>query len=412
MQKRAIGPVGLALTALGGHVGTNLLNRATHHGSNLAEMLAHLGFQHGQLGQKINGGRQFALKALLGPEIMVQYELAHRVGQAAVSGPAANPEVRKQLLHQFLTHADNMKLEDVALLGPIAKAVRHEFHGTTPTFEASGLLNKGYGQLVNTLTKQVDTGFETLPQKLVSTAKGLAPLAIGAVEHGVAGHVGWNLTREGLGQTGWGQRLVKGVLREGLSGKAPRPLTSVVSDVVASPLFLEPQRMGAQIHARLAPENQRKLTEAMDHPFMKALMGSRLPRRNREHPLESLMGVSTQEAASRWTNRAAEQIGHVGERVTGRPLSPVTHAQEPFHWNEGTSLAPNSATLRVQHESPVAAVNRRVNAWVDRQLPRAIDAVPNAGEAVVEGGARLLHKLPGPAAVGRVVQPINRRMGF
>lgn len=248
--------IGASLSALGGHLGTNIAGRSAHHASNLAEVMAHRGFQHGLLGQQIHPARQLSMKALMGPESLATYELARQAGLSAVEH-APNPIERAKYLQNIHGFASTQpSLEHAPIIDPIRQAVMHELAGTAPELHASNRATKSYGKVVNWLADQTQTGFETGAQKAVGAIRGIAPAATLAAAEPIpmAGHFAVNMTREGLSRTPQGQRFMKNELAKGLRGQMPGKAKSMAIDLMASPALLDARRAANSIGKGLSPE--------------------------------------------------------------------------------------------------------------------------------------------------------------
>jgi len=239
-------------TAAAGHIGTNALGRAAHHASNIGEVLAHKGFQHGLLDQGINPARKQAIKMMFGPEALIPYEAAHQFASKAVA-QAPHPTQRAQLLNAFLSK----DISHAPVLGNVQKAIQHELAGSTPQFAGQGMAAKMYGGAIDSLSNQTRTGFETPLQKVVESVRGASPLApmlaadaavSGGIPLGAVGHMGWNMTRQAIGDSALGQRLAKQQLLSGLKGKSTGGLSEMAHDLVLSPAFLDAQRLGKTMH--------------------------------------------------------------------------------------------------------------------------------------------------------------------
>jgi hypothetical protein len=111
----------VAGTAAAGHIGTNALGRAAHHASNIGEVLAHKGFQHGLTDWQINPARKQALKMMFGPEALIPYEAAREAAAKAVQ-QAPGPIQRNQLLSGLLAK----DISHAPVLGHVQTAIKHE----------------------------------------------------------------------------------------------------------------------------------------------------------------------------------------------------------------------------------------------------------------------------------------------
>ena len=254
------------MSALGGHLGTNIAGRSAHHASNLAEVMAHRGFQHGLLGQRINPGRQLSMKALMGPESLATYELARQAGLQAVEH-APNPIERAKYLQGIHGVASTQSnLDHVPIIDPIRQAVMHELAGTAPELQATNRATKGYGKIVNWLADQTETGFETGAQKLVGNMRGIAPAAaLAALEPApMAGHFAVNMTREGLSKTPQGQRFMKNELAKGLRGQMPGPVKSMAVDLLGSPALLDGRRAAYGVRNGMSSEHAEMAAQQLD----------------------------------------------------------------------------------------------------------------------------------------------------
>lgn len=254
-QVKTAGALHGVLMALGGHLGTNALGRAAHHKSNIGEILAHRGLQHGLTGAntQMSPVRRQALKLIFGPEALIPYEKALEAGRHLLE-KYPQPENRQFVLQALVSQAKAGK--PLPLVGDIVSAMGHEIAGTTPTLSAQGAA-KTYGGLMSYLSDRVTSDLQTPGQKIVSNVIGAAPLALagaadavagGGVPLGMIGHAGWNLTRQGIAATPQGKKWAVNQLKQGLTGNGPSPRLEVFSDYAFSPAFLLPRRLGAAIH--------------------------------------------------------------------------------------------------------------------------------------------------------------------
>lgn len=246
---------GAAMT-LGGHVGTNAMGRAAHHGSNIAEILAHKGVQHGLLGAgtQITPARLQSIKMMFGPEATVPYELALKSARNLLE-KVPNPEARRLALQRMYQHGTG--LENVPVASDVRKAIAHELAGTSPALQAQTRGAKIYGKLLDHLSKPTTNELQTGAQKVVKNITGAAPLAgfvaadaaaSAGIPIGAIGHMGWNLTRQGAVHTPVGKRLLGDEVRKGLRGQQVSKTKEFVIDHLMSPAYLDARRAALQAH--------------------------------------------------------------------------------------------------------------------------------------------------------------------
>lgn len=238
---------------LGGHVGTNALGRAAHHGSNIAEHLAHQGFQHGLIGSQISPTRLQSMKSLLGPEAVMPYEAAHEAASKLVahfpSPSARNAALRLGVERGQLAHG-------APILEPVRAAMRHELYGSTPVLHGENRLASLYAKAVSRMGDHTMTGMETGAQRALKHITGVGPLA-GAVAADVATtgqplgalfHFGWNGMRQAAGHTSIGQRMAADEVRKGLNGQRVSKTQELLTDHLVSPAYLDARRMGQHVY--------------------------------------------------------------------------------------------------------------------------------------------------------------------
>lgn len=283
-EKQAVGVLGHALgMTAGGHFGVNALGRAAHHASNIGEVLAHRGLQHGLLGQRVTPSRLQSLKSIFGPEAMVNYEAALQAGGKLVSQYPA-PQARNAAI-QAAMRAKQFA-EGAPVAGDLMKAFQHELAGTAPTFQGKGLAARLYGGAVDRLSRHTLTGMETGAQRAVKHITGAAPAAAfvaadaaasGGLPLGAIGHAAWNGVRQGVGHTRAGQEFVKKEFQKGFQGKMPSKAQEFVADHVFSPAFLDARRLG--YHARTqVQKNPRAAAAVSQIGAVAPQLGSLIPK--------------------------------------------------------------------------------------------------------------------------------------
>jgi len=279
MQKQAVGPV----LGLLGHLGTNVAGRAAHHASNLAEVLAHRGFQHGATGSKVAPGASRALKLLLGPEALNSYEAARAAGQKMYALP---PEKRTAAIKALSEGAERLSgkagisqrageiMHEAPIVGSLQRAAQHELAGTAPELQAHGSLAKAYSRAVDLMSRLEHTPFQTPIQRAATNVVGAAPaVALAAADpSGAAVHMGWNAAREAIAKSKPGKEYMKGMLRRGLAGDTMSPTKEMLYDIGASPAFLTPHRLGRAIREAGMVDPARTATQAIDEPVVQHLL--------------------------------------------------------------------------------------------------------------------------------------------
>lgn len=258
-----------------GHVVVNALGRAAHHSSNLGDVLAHRGLQHGLYGLSTNPVAMRSVKSLAGAESVVPYETAYRLGQSiAHLGPAE----RAARLRAMQVAPDTK----APVLSSLRHAVGHELADTTPQLQASGLGAKMYAHAVDRMTGITNTPFDTGLQRAGKSLLGAAPVAglVAADPVGTASHVGVNAAREALGRSSMGKKFVEDTFQRGLSGGViPRPV-EVAADYLASPAVLDAYRAGKAVRQEVPEAVRQRLkpdavSSAMSH--LKHLFGGGPP---------------------------------------------------------------------------------------------------------------------------------------
>lgn len=285
-----------------GHLASNASGRAGHHGSNLAEVMAHRGFQHGLLEQKINPARQLAMKAMFGPEALADYEVARRAGGAAVQH-APDPVTRDRYLKALYGVIDTEKnLDGAPIIDPLRRALQHEFMGTTPQFAAKGRVANLYGKAVDRLAGHTQTGFETGAQKAVGMLEGAAPAAMFAGADtlltgspmGALGHFSVNGARE-VGAQLFGERFAQSEIAKGLAGKLPSAGWQKAVDYAVSPALLDARRAGDHLRRSMPPEMAAQSAEHVtnaQHIYdnIKGIKATFHDAKNHEGGINALMG--------------------------------------------------------------------------------------------------------------------------
>jgi len=276
-EKRAVlgllahGGIAAAMTA-GGHLGTNRAGLVAHHASNIAEVLAHKGWNTGLLEQGLNPDRAQALKAMFGPEALIPYELANEAAKKLVTkfpNPVERATAIREALHQYQATGLTNHAPGV---GHLMSAMEHDLKGTTPTLSAKGRLASWYSKAVDKLTNHVRTGFETPSQSVGNAFLGAAPLApmlaadtaLTGSPLGALGHFGWNATRNIAGNTSLGEKFVGEQLAKGLRGDVPGKFQTALFNYGLSPAVLEPRMLGKAIHD--LPKGQKFIARARAAP--------------------------------------------------------------------------------------------------------------------------------------------------
>lgn len=264
LDKTAAGLLGAALFGLGGHLGVNTLGTKAHHYTNLGEVLAHRGFQHGLLNQAMPSTRLQTLKAIFGPESVVSYEQARNLAAKVVEN-APHPDMRRTALQ--LAHSKAAPLHGTPVLGDIAKAIGHELHETAPSLESSSRIGGAYAKAVEWLARPTMTGFETGAQRAVKNLAGAVPAAalFAADPGGVPGHFAVNVGRQLVADSALGKKFVEQELNKGLSGQALSKGRKAVLQHIVSPAITDAREIG--LHARqhgVTPEHLNLAAKALE----------------------------------------------------------------------------------------------------------------------------------------------------
>jgi hypothetical protein len=255
MRKKSI--LGSLMMGPIGHVAVNALGRAAHHQSNLSEVLAHKGLQHGLLDAVVNPGAMRTMKSVMGPESATAYEAAHAVGRRLA-------QMKPQERQAAIDAAASAKSTSAPILGHIQKAMAHEKAGTTPSFKGEGVAAKMYGGAADLLTNIVNKPFDTGLQRVVKTVSGAAPLAAltAAEPVGMLSHAGINAVREGVSRSATGKKFIQQSFKAGLGGhKLPQSVETTL-DYAVSPALLDPYRSGRTLRAEATPAARARLTPA------------------------------------------------------------------------------------------------------------------------------------------------------
>lgn len=236
--------IGHLLLAPLGHVGVNAVGRAAHHSSNLADVLAHRGFQHGLLELNTNPAAMRTVKSLAGAESVLPYTAAYEMGRKL---RGLTPAQRQMVLKAGYGVSFDTK---APVISSLRKAVGHELSGTEPALEATGLGANLYGRFVDKMTGITNTPFDTNLQRVVKTVAGGAPLgALAAVDpYGTAGHVGVNAVREAVGNSKAGKEFALKTFTKGLlDGQEIPRVQQLAADYLGSPAVLDAYRIGRSV---------------------------------------------------------------------------------------------------------------------------------------------------------------------
>ena len=351
-----VGPTALAAglgTAIKGHIGSNLLGGAAHHSTNIGEVQAHKGFQHGVLGQQIHPLRRLAMNLTLGPESMADYDVALKAGKKFYEqypDPSARNLALKGMVGAYNQSGLNQHTPGI---GPQAEALKHELYGTTPKLETHaaapspggyfataadalkrrfGLaeyrddptaaanipslkakfmddLSRGGGTLYGTVADKmsgpgmVQTGFETGPQRVVQGLIGGAPIAALGAEHGgTVLHGAGNAARMAIANSKAGQREMAQQFEAGMQGKELHPVLDKVINVGLSPAAYTTQRAG------------KALRDAIDAQANRAsVAGGQAANRTRMAG-EGVKGLAPSEAEARGLANYEQEAGSIGRK--------------------------------------------------------------------------------------------------
>lgn len=269
LRKEASGILGGLAHGLGmgvaGHAGTNFLGMKAHHHSNIGEVLAHRGFQHGLLEQRISPVMEQSIKSVFGPESLINYHAAVEAGKHFVT-KAPNPDQRRNAL---LLATQHTLPHDLPVLSQLQSAMNHELQGTSPALKAEGLSAKAYSKVLNWLTNNPVTGMETKAQAAWKHLKGVGPAAaavgfdtaVSGAPLGALAHFGWNGMRQGAAATDLGHRVAADQIVKGLRGGVPKSTTKW--DIGLSPAYLDGQRLGGALRRAIPQVGLKKTPEAL-----------------------------------------------------------------------------------------------------------------------------------------------------
>lgn len=267
LRKEASGILGGLMHGLGmgaaGHAGTNFFGMKAHHHSNIGEVLAHRGFQHGLLEQRISPVMEQSIKSVFGPESLINYHAAVEAGKHFVT-KAPHPDQRRNAL---LLATQHTLPHDLPVLSQLQSAMNHELQGTSPALKAEGLSAKAYSKVLNWLTNNPVTGMETKAQAAWKHLKGVGPaammvggdVAMSGAPFGAMAHFGWNGMRQGAAATDLGHRVAADQIVKGLSGGVPKSTTKW--DIGLSPAYLDGQRLGGALRRSIPQVGLKKTPE-------------------------------------------------------------------------------------------------------------------------------------------------------
>lgn len=241
MEKRAVDPLTLGALGMASHIGSNLLVKATH-GTQLARAararLLAKGIQSGIAG-KPQSALNRAGQILLGPEMFLTEHAGRRLG-SELSTMGRGRQVRAL-----------KKLRKVVAISP---QLQH-----APVFEdVVGGINR---TLENKLPKP---GVPMNPSSLSQAAAYSAIPAAAITEPSSLVHMGINIARKGVAESGPGQEFMKNRLVQGLRGYAPGGRSMAAVDTLVSPAALNAQRIGAKVNEAVLsnPYTARRLAGA------------------------------------------------------------------------------------------------------------------------------------------------------
>jgi len=252
LSEEKVAIIGHLLAGPLGHLTVNALGQAAHKGSNLADMLAHHGLQHGLTGSSINPLALRSIKSLAGPEALGPYSAAKALGSRVAHLPTHQQRAMFAAAHSAGGHP---ALGAAPIVGPVQRALGHELAGTAPTAQAKGLAAKLYSKGVGAMSKLVDTPFDTGVQRAAKGAVGIAPLAGAAALDpvGAAAHVGINGIREGVANSARGKKFMGQMFQEGMQGRVLSPGQEAAVNYGVSPAALDPLRAGQAVR-KMSPD--------------------------------------------------------------------------------------------------------------------------------------------------------------
>jgi hypothetical protein len=235
-----------------GHVLTNLGGRAAHHSSNLAEVMAHRGFQHGAAEAEIAPLARRAISAIAGPEALATYDIARQLGGRLYSLPPMERQaaINALAMGSAINHPAVHHIKKSPILGNLIKAVQHDVLDTEPKLKAEGLAAKLYSRLVEGMSRPTVTPFDAPGRTVLQNAIGAAPAAamLAADPVGSLTHFATNTAREVIGNSSLGWSAVDRSLKAGLEGAPISPAKQKAYDVLVSPAYLDPYREGLTLH--------------------------------------------------------------------------------------------------------------------------------------------------------------------
>lgn len=176
------------------HMLTNAGGMAAHHGSNLADVLAHKGFQAGQVGSDLSWAARKAMQLGMGAESTMQYDAARKAGKAVME------------------------------MKPALRSVQRTGQRTNSTQNPT----QGTGRRV-----------------MNEAAVGIPAAAVVALDPvGVGFHAAINKGRQMLGSSRAGKDYVQAQLVKGLKGHKPGKAEEIAKGLLLSPSVTAPQHIG------------------------------------------------------------------------------------------------------------------------------------------------------------------------
>lgn len=243
--------VAVGLGALFGHVGANAGNLAAMNNQDIRRFLMYKGIEHALAGKKLNSAAAGSFNALLGPELLGSYNVAHQHASNIANNlpEAATPE-RLKAIQSVIQDAANKyskgqligdKSKNVPMYGDLLHAAEAHIMGRGVTDPTSGLSGKVHGKALKMLMGDdsfLESASDGTKTRLLKSLKGALPAAgaagamvgggglIGGIPGAIAGaadsgvHMGANLLRASAADSPVVAEFSKDMLMKGMDPNA------------------------------------------------------------------------------------------------------------------------------------------------------------------------------------------------
>lgn len=257
--------VAVGIGALLGHVGANAGNQAAMHNQDIRRFLMYKGIEHALSGKKLNAAAAGSFNALLGPELLGSYNVAHQhASRIANELPEAATPERLKAVQAVVQEAANKyskgqlvgdKAKNIPIYGDLLHAAEAHIMGRGVSDPTTGLTGKVHGKALKALMGDdsfLESANDSTKTKLLRSLKGALPAAgaagamiggggliggvpgalIGAADAGV--HMGANLIRGSAADSPVLAEFSKDMLRKGMDPsvqlRSGRSIANAVAD--------------------------------------------------------------------------------------------------------------------------------------------------------------------------------------